>query len=86
MRPNNDPYGNRIYIQHPDKSHTLYAHLDKVLVEENEKVKSGTKIGVMGNTAGKGETLKHLHVSYYPPGAPDFRPASTADPTEFIVT
>ncbi|HDD61595.1 MAG: hypothetical protein DRI65_05285 [Chloroflexota bacterium] len=59
-----DPYGKAIVIQHSfsyqgEPLYTLYAHLDEILVEEEQEVKAGEKIGYMGNT-GK-TTGPHLH-------------------------
>ena len=59
-----DPYGKAIVIQHSfsyqgEPLYTLYAHLDEILVVEEQEVKAGEKIGYMGNT-GK-TTGPHLH-------------------------
>ena len=59
-----DPYGKAIVIQHSfsyqgEPLYTLYAHLDEILVIEEQEVKAGEKIGYMGNT-GK-TTGPHLH-------------------------
>ncbi len=59
-----DPYGNAVVIEHDFKYKgqalfTLYAHLDQILVEEGDQVKTGDKIGLLGNT-GK-TTGPHLH-------------------------
>ncbi len=39
----------------------LYAHLDKILVKENEKIKQNMVIGKVGNTGNS--TGSHLHYS-----------------------
>jgi len=59
-----DPYGNAIVIQHSfsykgQPLYTLYAHLDEILVVEEQEVIAGELIGYMGNT-GK-TTGPHLH-------------------------
>lgn len=59
-----DPYGKAIVIQHSfsyqgEPLYTLYAHLDEILVVEDQEVDAGEKIGYMGNT-GK-TTGPHLH-------------------------
>jgi murein DD-endopeptidase MepM/ murein hydrolase activator NlpD len=54
-----DGYGKVIVINHGDTFVTLYAHLDEILVDADEKVKIGDKIGTVGNT-GK-STGPHLH-------------------------
>ena len=52
-------YGYYVVIRHPNGLETLYAHLTKRLVEENEVVKAGTPIGLGGNTGRS--TGAHLH-------------------------
>lgn len=52
-------YGNYVVIRHPNGLETLYAHLTKKLVEENEVVKAGDPIGLGGNTGRS--TGSHLH-------------------------
>lgn len=52
-------YGNFIKIKHPNGYYTLYAHLKSVSVKKGDYVKTGAKIGYMGNT-GKSYGA-HLH-------------------------
>ena len=52
-------YGYYVVIRHPNGLETLYAHLTKRLVEENEVVKAGDPIGTGGNTGRS--TGPHLH-------------------------
>lgn len=52
-------YGFYVVIRHPNGLETLYAHLTKRLVEENEVVKAGDPIGLGGNTGRS--TGPHLH-------------------------
>lgn len=52
-------YGYYVVIRHPNGLETLYAHLTKRLVEENEVVKAGDPIGLGGNTGRS--TGTHLH-------------------------
>lgn len=52
-------YGNCVIILHPDYQATLYAHLEKVLVREQEKVKQGQIIGLSDSTGNS--TGPHLH-------------------------
>lgn len=56
----NSERGNYVVIYHPDLDITsLYEHLNDVLVEDNQEVNIGDKIGIIGNTgAGTGP---HLH-------------------------
>lgn len=52
-------YGHYVVIRHPNGLETLYAHLTKKLVAENEVVKAGDPIGTGGNTGRS--TGTHLH-------------------------
>lgn len=54
-----DVYGRTVIIEHPDGKRTLYAHAEKILVCEQQKVSKGqtiATIGVSGRTTGP-----HLH-------------------------
>lgn len=52
-------YGNYIVIRHNNGLETIYGHLSKQLVEENQEVRSGEVIGLGGNTGRS--TGSHLH-------------------------
>lgn len=52
-------YGKYIVIRHNNGLETIYGHLSKQLVEENQKVRSGEVIGLGGNTGRS--TGSHLH-------------------------
>lgn len=52
-------YGKYIVIRHNNGLETIYGHLSKQLVEENQEVRAGDVIGLGGNT-GK-STGSHLH-------------------------
>jgi murein DD-endopeptidase MepM/ murein hydrolase activator NlpD len=52
-------YGKYIVMRHPNGLETVYAHMSKHLVAENQIVKAGDPIGLGGNT-GK-STASHLH-------------------------
>ena len=52
-------YGHYIVIRHNNGLETIYAHLSKPLVDENETVRAGDVIGLGGNTGRS--TGSHLH-------------------------
>lgn len=52
-------YGKYIVIRHNNGLETIYGHLSKQLVEENQEVRSGEVIGLGGNTGRS--TGSHLH-------------------------
>lgn len=52
-------YGKYIVIRHNNGLETIYGHLSKQLVEENQEVRSGEVIGFGGNTGRS--TGSHLH-------------------------
>ncbi|WML47665.1 peptidoglycan DD-metalloendopeptidase family protein [Neobacillus sp. PS3-34] len=52
-------YGNVVFIKHGNTYVTVYAHLNKRLVEEGQRVKRGDLIGRMGSTGQS--TGVHLH-------------------------
>jgi hypothetical protein len=54
-------YGNKVVVDHGNGYTSLYAHLNQVLVQKNQKVAQGKKIGTVGNT---GYCLGHKCDSY----------------------
>lgn len=52
-------YGNYVIIRHPNGLETVYGHLNKHLVKENQIVKAGQPIGLGGSTGRS--TGPHLH-------------------------
>ncbi len=52
-------YGNYVVIRHKNGLETIYGHLSKQLVEEDQVVKAGEPIGLGGNTGLS--TGSHLH-------------------------
>lgn len=52
-------YGKYIVIRHPNGLETIYGHLSKQLVDENQEVRAGDVIGLGGNTGRS--TGSHLH-------------------------
>lgn len=54
-----ESYGNVVFIKHSNGLETVYAHLNKRLVKQNEKVEKEQMIGKMGNTGNSSGV--HLH-------------------------
>ncbi len=52
-------YGNYVVMRHPNGLETVYAHMSRVFVEENEHITAGEVIGLGGNTGRS--TGSHLH-------------------------
>ena len=52
-------YGNYVVIRHPNGLETIYGHMSKHLVAENQEVRAGDPIGLGGNTGRS--TGSHLH-------------------------
>ena len=52
-------YGNYVVIRHNNGLETIYAHMSKNLVKENQLVRAGEAIGLGGNTGRS--TGSHLH-------------------------
>lgn len=52
-------YGNAIVIKHGSKLYSQYAHLSRVDVKVGQKVKTGQRIGLSGNTGNS--SGPHLH-------------------------
>lgn len=55
--------GKVIHIKHSNGYVSEYAHLDTWIVDKNQKVKKGQKIGTMGNSGQA--TGNHLHLGIY---------------------
>lgn len=52
-------YGNLVVIRHYNGLETVYAHLNKIKVKENQKIKAGDLVGLAGRTGRT--TTEHLH-------------------------
>ena len=52
-------YGKYVVIRHPNGLETIYGHMSKQLVRENQDVRAGDPIGLGGNTGRS--TGSHLH-------------------------
>ena len=69
-------YGYVVTIEHTNNFQSIYAHLKKILVTPNEKVKQGQIIGLVGKTGDA--TGYHLHfelrINDYPVNPTDYLP------------
>jgi murein DD-endopeptidase MepM/ murein hydrolase activator NlpD len=63
---NSGGYGNLVKLRHPDGSLTLYAHNQRLLVRNGQKVEQGQRIAEMGSTGRS--TGPHLHFEIHPNG------------------
>ncbi len=67
-------YGNLVEITHPDGSVTMYAHNNRYVVREGERVRQGQHIADMGSTGRS--TGPHLHFEIRPSGQGAVNPAA----------
>lgn len=58
-------YGNVVFIKHPSHFVTVYAHLNKRLVQEGQTIKQGDCIGKMGRTGQATGTHLHFETHLY---------------------
>lgn len=57
-------YGNYVVIRHPNGLETIYGHLSKQLVEENQIVEVGEPIGLGGNTGLSSGSHLHFEILF----------------------
>ncbi|CAD5975518.1 putative lipoprotein YgeR [Planktothrix tepida] len=81
---NDGGYGNLVEIEHPDGSLTVYAHNDRVLVNEGQKVAQGEQISEMGTTGRS--TGPHLHFEIHPKGEGAVNPIAFLPPDSSMVS
>lgn len=74
-------YGYYLVVRHPNGLETIYGHLSKFLVSENDIIRAGQPIGLGGNTGRS--TGSHLHFETRFLGV-DINPASIIDFKEGI--
>ena len=71
-------FGNYLMLDHGGDLYTLYAHCNKVLVKEGQRVKRGRTIAEVGNTGRtRGPTGYHLHFEVR-------KGRSATDPEEYL--
>jgi len=58
--------GKTVWMKVAEKNiHLYYAHLDKQLVEDGQRIKKGDTLGLVGNTGNAKYTPSHLHFGIY---------------------
>jgi murein DD-endopeptidase MepM/ murein hydrolase activator NlpD len=63
--PRQDPLGgNTVWLNTPGTSY-YYAHLDRVAVRDQQRVKAGDVLGYVGNTGNARNMASHLHFGVY---------------------
>lgn len=55
-------YGNMLLIRHKDGYLTAYAHMDKILIQNGDKVKKGQTIGTVGSTGNVKTPQLHFEI------------------------
>ena len=64
----NPVYGNYVVLKHPNGMESLYANMDLISVEKNQKVTTGQTLGTVGTTGLS--TGPHLHFEISQNGSP----------------
>lgn len=59
VQHSNSGYGNMVVVLHSNNVRTIYAHLDSIQVQKNQKVAENDELGKIGNSGFS--TGKHLH-------------------------
>ncbi len=79
-------YGKHVRIRHRDGYKTVYAHLSRALVTEDEEVSAGQLIGLAGSTGNS--SASHLHLTLKQAGASERGdtnyPYDIIDPTPYL--
>lgn len=57
-------YGRVIIVDHGDRYHTLYAHLDRFLVSKSDAIKEGTQIGTVRKSGSLSESGLHFEIRH----------------------
>ncbi|MDX1413820.1 MAG: M23 family metallopeptidase [Candidatus Promineifilaceae bacterium] len=82
--PKDHNYGRHIRITHAEGYETIYAHLEKPLVKEGNRVEAGTLIGLADSSGNS--TGSHLHLTLKRKGVTKQGwPGNIIDPTPFLL-
>ncbi|MGI2259132.1 peptidoglycan DD-metalloendopeptidase family protein [Shewanella sp. GXUN23E] len=57
-------YGNLVIIKHSDNYLSAYAHADKILVKEKQRIDAGQAVATMGST-GTNQVMLHFEIRYH---------------------
>ncbi|MCF1427465.1 MAG: peptidoglycan DD-metalloendopeptidase family protein [Shewanella sp.] len=57
-------YGNLVIIKHSDNYLSAYAHADKILVKEKQRIDAGQAVATMGST-GTNKVMLHFEIRYH---------------------
>lgn len=77
--------GNVVWLREDRSRHSLYyAHLDKPLVSEGQRVEPGDTVGLVGNTGNARTTPPHLHFGIYKRREGALDPFSFIQPVEAV--
>jgi murein DD-endopeptidase MepM/ murein hydrolase activator NlpD len=67
-------FGLWVRVEHPDGTVTVYGHVDRILVEEGQRVQAGDQIATMGNRGQS--TGPHLHFEVWSGNGSKINPLS----------
>src|SRR5690554_5966875 len=86
---NRSGFGNLVVIRHYNGLETFYAHLSKLMVVPNQRVKAGDPIGLGGNTGNSYGSHLHFETRFYdapmnPEEIIDFKNKTIRDPNLFV--
>ena len=82
--PDGHNYGRHIRITHADGYETIYAHLEKPLIKEGNRVEAGTLIGLAGDSGNSFGS--HLHLTLKRKGVSFHNwPGNIIDPTPHLL-
>jgi murein DD-endopeptidase MepM/ murein hydrolase activator NlpD len=78
----NNSLGNYVVVQHPNGSHTRYAHCEGVTTTVGSRVSAGEQIATVGSTGMS--TGPHVHVSYDGNGDNDYSSPAYDNPNNLL--